>query len=455
VHEGRSFQGSPADGGRNERRVTALMVVLLVAFVGIAIVKPWGSPAEPVPTAAIPGASVIPPPPSLPTAAPALPSPAAAAGLVALPVAFTTPAPPASASWTGLDWRRLSRDDPLSLVASVLQWRRGYVAVGWLAAPPATPVWTSADGARWDALPFDTSSTFWPGMNVIGVAHLGTGLVALTEMVQWCGEPCPLVYILPVISWTSPNGRTWTPHVLPPEWLATPPGQAPLFATGPAGLVVASSGPVSRLAASTDGSHWHLLPAGAFPARFALDDLRGTAGGYVALGRWMPAADGRDAASLWSRDGRSWSATPTILPTRPTAGSGVGSAGTSLVIARDGMIAVGRGATTPGAALWWQSADGRVWRALPAFPPLGPAACTGGGCSSKPNGALVGDGQRMVAVRGGADPAAWTSSDGLAWKRLRVTGDVPGELATQAVLLPGGVLLTDGTTTWFGEAQVP
>lgn len=292
-------------------------------------------------------------------------------------------------------------------------------------------------------------------MNVIGMAHLGTGLVALTEMVQWCGEPCPLVYILPVISWTSPDGRTWTPHVLPPEWLATPPGQAPLFATGPAGLVVASSGPVSRLAASTDGSHWHLLPAGAFPARFALNDLRGTASGYVALGRWIPAADGRDAASLWSRDGRSWSATPTILPTRPTAGSGVGSAGTSLVIARDGMIAVGRGATTPGAALWWQSADGRAWRALPAFPPLGPAACTGGGCSSKPNGALVGDGQHMVAVRGGADPAAWTSSDGLAWKRLRVTGDVPGELATQAVLLPGGVLLTDGTTTWFGEAQVP
>ena len=97
-------------------------------------------------------------------------------------------------------------------VASVLQWRRGYVAVGWLVAPPATPVWTSADGARWDALPFDTSSTFWPGMNVIGVTHVGTGLVALTEMVQWRSESCPLVYILPVISWTSPDGRTWTPH---------------------------------------------------------------------------------------------------------------------------------------------------------------------------------------------------------------------------------------------------
>ena len=453
--EGPSFHGSPAAGGGNERRVTALMVVLLAAFVAIAIVKPWGSPAEPAPAAAIPGASVRPPPPSIPTTAPELPSPAASARAVVHPIALAMPAPPASASWAGLDWRRLSPDDPLTLVASVLQWRRGYVAVGWLAAPPATPVWTSADGARWDALPFDTSSTFWPGMNVIGVTHLGAGLVALTEIVQWCSEPCPLVYILPVISWTSPDGRTWTPHVLPPEWLASPPGQAPLFATGPAGLVVATTGPASRLAASTDGSHWHLLPAGAFPARFALNDLRGTPTGYVALGRWTPAANGGEAASLWSADGRSWSATPTILPRASAGGADVGSAGTSLVLARDGMVAVGRGATTPGAALWWQSSDGRDWRALPAFSPLGPAACIGSGCSSKPNGALVGDGQRMVAVRGGADPAAWTSSDGLAWKRLRVTGDVPGELATHAVLLPGGVLLTDGTTTWFGEAQVP
>ena len=32
-------------------------------------------------------------------------------------------------------------------------------------------------------------------------------------------------------------------------------------------------------------------------------------------------------------------------------------------------------------------------------------------------------------------------------------GDLPSEQATQAVLLPGGVLLSDGTIYWFGEAQ--
>jgi hypothetical protein len=119
------------------------------------------------------------------------------------------------------------------------------------------------------------------------------------------------------------------------------------------------------------------------------------------------------------------------------------------------MIAVGRGGTAPGAALWWQSANGRDWRPLPTFPPLGPTACHGDGCGLQPNGALVGDGRRIVAVRGGPDAGAWTSSDGLAWQRLRVAGDLPSEQATQAILLPGGVLLSDGTTTWFGEAQAP
>jgi hypothetical protein len=59
----------------------------------------------------------------------------------------------------------------------------------------------------------------------------------------------------------------------------------------------------------------------------------------------------------------------------------------------------------------------------------------------------------MVALRGGADAGVWTSADGLTWQRLAVTGGVPDEQAMQALLLPGGVLLSDGTTTWFGEAQ--
>ena len=134
------------------------------------------------------------------------------------------------------------------------------------------------------------------------------------------------------------------------------------------------------------------------------------------------------------------------------ASTGLSWGATALVAARNGLIAVGTILATPGATLWWQSANGRDWRPLPTYPPLGPTGCTGEGCGSGPNGTLVGDGHRMVALRGGADAAVWTSTDGLAWRRLSVTGDIPSEQAQQAVLLPGGVLLSDGTTSWFGEA---
>ena len=435
-------------------RTAGLVLALIVVFIGVAIAKPWGSPVEPTPFVAPSQSDATPPAASLPTTTPGVPSAGRSAKVVPLPVAFTTPLPPASATWTGLTWRRLAPDDPLTLVASVLKWRRGYVAVGSEAGAPVTPVWTSADGTHWDPLIFGTSTTFWPGLAVLGVAELPTGLVAVTEAVPYCDRPCPLTYVVPVVSWTSADGRRWTPHLLlPPEWVSSPPGQPPLYAVGPAGLVVASSGPAARFATSTDGSTWHLLPAGGFPARFALNDLHGTATGYVAVGRLMTTEGSREAASFWSSDGRHWSAVPTILPTLPGAGSDVGSAVASLVVGRDGMVAVGRGVTTPGAAFWWRSPDGRRWAALPTFPPLGPTSCTGEGCGSQPNGALVGDGHRMVALRGGADAGAWTSADGVAWHRVPVTGDIPGDKATQAVLLPGGVLLSDGTTYWLGEAQ--
>ena len=451
MSEGRSFYGSPRTGGRNERRVTALVVVLCIAFVGIAIAKPWASPVEPAPSVAPSQADVTPPAASLPITTPAAAEFESQATVGPLPVAFTTPLPPASATWTRLLWRRLAPDDPLSLVTSVLRWRRGFIAVGWVARLPATPVWTSADGTHWDPLLFGTSTTFWPGLDILGVADLQTDLVALTETVPYCGEPCPPTYVLPVLSWTSPDGRRWTSHLLSPEWPVTTRGRSPLVAFGPVGVLVASRGPAAHLATSTDGSHWHLLPASGFPSRFALTDLHGTATGYVAVGGWMTADGRNEVASLWSSDGRQWSEMPTILPTIPGAGSGVGSAVASLVVGHDGMVAVARGVT--GATFWWRSPDGQHWAALPTFLPLGPTTCTGDGCASGPNGVLVGDGHLMVALRGGADAGVWTSSDGLTWQRLPASGDIPSEDAMNAVLMPGGVLFSDRTTMWFGEAQ--
>jgi len=464
MREGSSFYGSPRTTGRRDRRVAALVFVLLVAGVGIAIAKPWGSPAEPAPPSGLPQAVVAAPTASAPTTAPQVPSatpqmPSAAPSASVGPLfdVFTTPLPPASATWTGLTWRRLAPDDPLSLVTSVVHWHDGYIALGWEGTSlPRTPVWTSTDGAMWDPILFNTPTTFWPGTLVLAVAEVPGGLVALTETAKECGAAsCPLTLVPPVVSWTSPDGREWTPHAAI-DWLTNPADGPPLVAVGPAGLVVASSGPSAHVATSADGIDWQSLPAGTLPATFWLNDLQGTATGYVAVGRQMTSDTHPDAASLWSADGRHWSRTPTLLPTSPGSGSGVASAAVSLVAGRDGVVAVGRGVTMPGAVLWWQSPDGRRWTALPTFQPLGPTTtCTGEWCGQQPNGTLAGDGNRMVAVRSGADGAAWTSTDGLTWSRLRVTGDVTGEQATLATLLPGGVLLSDGTTTWYGEAQTP
>ena len=78
--------------------------------------------------------------------------------------------------------------------------------------------------------------------------------------------------------------------------------------------------------------------------------------------------------------------------------------------------------------------------------------CTGDGCLLQPDWALVGDGQWIVAIRGGPDARAWISTDGSSWRDVPLSGEVPDAGATQVTLLPGGVLITDGSTTWFGEA---
>ena len=204
-----------------------------------------------------------------------------------------------------------------------------------------------------------------------------------------------------------------------------------------------------RPAAAVD---WAPLPAGTIPTSVIVNDLLGTAGGYVAAGLRVTSDFHWDAVALWSADGRQWSPRPTLLPTAAARGAGVESAAMSVVAGRNGMVAVGRGIASPGAALWWGSSDGQRWVPLPSFPPLGAEWCPAASCTQEPNGSIAGDGERLVAARGGADAAAWGSLDGRGGATLSMRGDIPGEGTTIATLLPGGVLVTDGSTTWFGEA---
>ena len=456
------------------RRTAGLVLVLLVVFIGIAIAKPWESPpaSPPVPLASLgTGAASVPPSALTPTGT-AIPTPAAPTPAGPSIDTFATAVPPpATATWRAIHWQRLAPDNPLRLVQSVLRWRGGYVAVGSAVSGGATttPVWISRDGGTWMPVPFDMSTTFWPGLQIVGIAEVPSGLVALTLLdgSYQCGSACPTYSrALPLMAWTSPDGRSWTPTTgpdvgEPATWHGPPRIAAGLaglvVASPPAGLVVTSPEGQTRLATSVDGIHWRTRPASALPAGITLRAIVGTATGYAAVGYLPVDADHFRAVAVQSVDGAMWSGP---FPLHLVSASGVilASTGpswtaTGLVAARSGLIATGTVLATPGGALWWQSANGRDWRALLHWPPLGPTTCQGEGCGSQPNGALVGDGHRMVALRGGADAGVRTSADGVAWQRLSVTGDLPAEDATQAVLLPGGVLLTDGTTTWFGEAE--
>ena len=234
-----------------------------------------------------------------------------------------------------------------------------------------------------------------------------------------------------------------------------------MFFAGVTGLVLAAPTAPTRLAISPDGVHWGTLPAGALPADVRIGGLASSAAGFTAVGTQQVSADHDRAVAFQSADGTTWSGPSALLD--PTASVMLASSGASwgasaLVAARDGFLATGGFFATPGAALWWHSADGRAWQSLPGYPPLGPTTCIGEGCGGQPDGSLVGDGQRMVALRGGADAGVWTSVDGLVWQRLAVSGDVPDAPATAAGsgsaprFLPGGILVSDGTTTWFGEA---
>ena len=327
----------------------------------------------------------------------------------------------------------MAPDDPLTLVRSVLRWSRGFIAVG--SDGSSTPVWTSTDGAHWEPLLFNTATTFWPGLLIVGMAEVRGGLVALTLLAgTWdCASACPTYSpSLPLMSWTSPDGQSWTPHDGPDLGQPTDWQAAPLLAAGPAGLVAAS--PTAPDPCRDLGRR---RPLAAPASRGAPDWARrqGRRRDHDRVHRRWDAARGRRPRPRRGPSVHRRRHVDRPLPPRHAHGicdftlasTGPSWEATALVAGRNGLIAVGQVLATPGATLWWQSADGRDWRPLPTWPPLGPTTCTGEGCGSGPNGALVGDGHRMVALRGGADAGAWTSADGLAWQRLAVTGDLPSE----------------------------
>ncbi|MHB8397451.1 MAG: hypothetical protein ACYDCI_00740 [Candidatus Limnocylindrales bacterium] len=433
------------------RAVVAWLLSLVLAGCG-STPGPTAAPVSAIPTG---------PPTANPTATVAVSLPPSSSPspttVDVLPGAFTTPIPPpAGSAWTTIRWHRLSATDPLALVQSVVPWRGGFIAVGadrTSATGAWTPLWRSSDGVTWRPL----GQVFGARTIVLGVAAIGTGLVALTanggnpSCPPWvCGSLAATV-----MAWTSSDGVSWLAHVGPDLALPQDASQPPMvtLASGPGGLVAASvseSGGAGTAAVSLDGVTWVSLPVDALPKNAAIRDVRGGRAGFVAVARTWPAGSSvTGSVALRSTDGRTW----TSVPLLPLAAPWVALVD-QLLQARDGFLATGSDYGLPGTTLWWWSADGRSWRAVKGYPPIGTcpsAICLG----TEPVGDLGADGTRIVAYRGGAAPGVWTSFDGRSWTRLVVTGAALTlvQAGGNLVVLPGGVLVSDGSTTWFGETS--
>jgi hypothetical protein len=426
---------------------------IVLAFLLLACSPQATGSASPTPTG--PG---LPTPPVTASIA-AAPSPTGTAAPTATPVPAPTPVPASAAvTWTRIAWRKLPAEEPLAQIRTVTTWRGGYVGRGDPVTidgtPPAngdtgvhTPMWTSPDGLSWKALDADVLGG--AGV-VVGMAPTPGGVVALTVTVgptirdEETGDTSWKV-TGPVQTWTSPDGRTWTPAPGPDigepgtvtgsgDWLAA--STTPL-------LIVTRSRPSF---VSTNGVDWSPVTTTGLPKAFPLAGLSPIGSGFLVF---------RDDAIASSPDARTW--TTQTLPAPCSANEGI-------VIGRDGLIA--RGITDTGGHVapwvWCVSTNVHTWHKLAGLKPLGlmkdeaAQECR----DNCPDGTLVGDGLRMIAYRGwGDDQVGWTSFDGRTWQPLmfdgrpeRSSGWLDDKCTNTLEVLPMGLrcTATDGAV-WFGD----
>jgi hypothetical protein len=334
-----------------------------------------------------------------------------------------------------MSWERLAAGDPLEQVGAVVRWSGGFVEIG---APLATdgagttsrtPVFASADGATWRPL---DPAVLGPATVIIGVAATPTGIMALTlqggrnQCDSQPAAPFCSTLAAPLQAWTSEDGSNWAAHAGPAIQLQPNCDgcgiDPPQVRAGPSGLVVSHTqhGPAltkAEVAVSRDGIAWDVLPSSAFPATFNLSDVAATSAGFIAVGSM--GGDRIRPAVFSSADGRRWTSGSLPIAGLPSSASPTAK---QVVVGPEGAIAIGSDGFVPGTSPWWSSVGGGTWKLLKGYPPLGTWNGQGEGTGLIANGVLLGDGERMVAYRGGDKAAGWTSSDGRTWQALAIDG---------------------------------
>jgi hypothetical protein len=451
------FQGRTAAAGT--RRAVGVGLVA-VAFIAIAMAKPWeaaGPSASQPPLASSP---VAPATRGQSPRSPALPTPVVAAS----GSGFVVGRPPAG-TWTSLAWTPVDPGIPFARVRSVVRWQHGYLAIG-PDDPAGTLLWSSPDGAAWDAVPIATAGGLWPGTRIwAAVGFRGSlwtvGTVPMSSAPSGSSTPAP-TYLLP---WTTADGRSW--QLTGATTMPTPLGLVgPVLATVSQDRLVLAWNELSpdgsmaaRVWWSADGSSWHEVAQASLPAAFQISALVGSPGGFL-IGGQSTREGVAAAAILRSPDGSSW--VPVALPVDQLAAAGAtGRVVLAIEPGANGVLAVGAADDLSGRNLWWRSPDGRTWSSVGSLWPLGRRPCAPGvltpggsaGCGIYPNGVVGSDGARIVALPADGSSVGWTSVDARTWTAVEAApASMPAPIDS-VVVMPGGVLVDAAGHPWYGTAS--
>ena len=246
------------------------------------------------------------------------------------------------------------------------------------------------------------------------------GQAVMSDVVRTAGGLVAIGYVYPgwlTIAWSSPDGETWSLHDLPGPDFTFPVAMA----VGADGTIVAvgRSGDHPASWRSKDGAEWTAVtvptrgPGGAAAAE-RMTAIVATSDGYLAGGSVGPELGARRARFWHSSDGWSWTPVP------DEAAAFADAEVRSIVRFGSGFVAVGFLGTgeMPTGSVAWTSPDGVRWRRIDA-----PDLRTGRAVAL-----TVASSGGLVAVGSDLDiheALVWTSADGSAWTRA------PGEPSRQ------------------------
>lgn len=306
------------------------------------------------------------------------------------------------------------------------------MAIGQTSAAGRLRAWRSADGRTWLELPASTFGLDDPtnSMFVIGATACRTRVLIASE--DAAGR---------IGLWSSNDGATWQQAAMPGGSLSQ---VRQAFITGGPGGVVAATGTGLMIEFSRDCSSWQAVPL-AGPSSVQVTAVATVGSGFVALGASSP--DASQPHAWWSLDGQHWS--PATVQRAP------GDAFTEVWAGASGLAATSHSGGAPGRATIWTSSDGHAWTVSRADP-FGVRA-SGEGVGD-PAGSFTGDGTRLLGWGTQADADGptqyWISSDATHWSELTLSGSGLSGLvgSLNAFLMRDGVLFSNDSGTWFGDA---